>query len=222
MPRDRDGAGQLERIARQLAEADARLLRLAASCTDRAWTSRPPSGGWSPSECVQHLVLSVDALLPRVDAAMRDGRDGQVVGAGPFTAGLLGRVLLWAIEPPYRIRTRTGEAFEPAAARTPSDDVAALLARHAAAREQLVAAQDMALDRLTIVSPFAARVRYNLYVALALVPTHARRHLAGSPARRCASPTPDAVPLPTEHTAATSCCARRRATRAADAAHCGR
>ena len=80
----------------------------------------------------------------------------------------------------------------PAAPRSPSHDVAAALAAHAAVRERLVAGRGLALDRLMIVSPFAARVRYNVFVALALVPTHARRHLwQAERARDATASTPD-------------------------------
>jgi len=38
-------------------------------------------------------------------------------------------------------------------------------------------AQGLPLERLRVVSPFNARVKYNLYSALKLIPVHQRRHL---------------------------------------------
>ena len=75
------GRQQLDRVRTELDEVDASAARLASSCSLAAWQSRPADGGWSPSECVQHLVLSVDAMLARMDVAVRVGL-GHGVGMG--------------------------------------------------------------------------------------------------------------------------------------------
>lgn len=172
------GRDQLDRLRAELDDADARAARLAASCTPASWQMRAADGGWAPSECVQHVVLSADAMLERMDAAIASGQATPRTGDAPFAAGILGRVLLWALEPPYRrLRTRTTSAFVPSLPRNPDADVQALCTAHDRARVSLERARPLALDRLTIVSPFDPRVRYNLYAAFALLAVHARRHL---------------------------------------------
>ena len=170
-------AEQLDALRRQLDACDARAERLAAACTAVQWQARPAEGGWSPSECVQHLVLSVDAMLPRVEGALADGRARQLTGTGPFGAGLLGRLLIWGLEPPYRLKSKTKPAFVPTTTRTPAEDVATLRQAHDRVRAALADAAGLALDRLSIASPFVERARYNAYAALAILPVHARRHL---------------------------------------------
>ena len=171
------GAEQLARLRRELDDVDARAAALARSCSVAEWQERPEPGAWSASECLQHLVLSADAMLPRVDEAMEAGRRAGALGAGPFGAGVFGRILIWALEPPYRVKSRTAARFQPASAATPDEDVAALHRAHDRVRSALDRAQGLALDRLTIQSPFFERARYNLYAAFALLPVHARRHL---------------------------------------------
>lgn len=177
MTRESTGADQLRRIAAELDEVDARAVALATGCDEARWQARAPGGGWSPSECLEHLVLSVDAMLPRIDAALAQGDAQGMRAPGPFAPGLLGRLLLWSIEPPYRMKAKTGPAFVPAERRTPAEDVARLRNAHDRVRASLDRAQGLALDRLSIQSPFMERVRYNLYTAFALLPVHARRHL---------------------------------------------
>jgi hypothetical protein len=126
---------------------------------------------------VQHLVLSVDAMLPRMEAALAGARARQQTGTGPFKPGLLGRLLIWGLEPPYRMKSKTGAAFVPRATRTPDEDVAALRHAHDRVRAALDQASGLALDRLSIASPFFERARYNVYAAFAVLPVHARRHL---------------------------------------------
>lgn len=172
------GADQLAQVRAALDAADVRAAALAAACAPDAWSRRPADGGWSPSECVQHLVLSVDAMLARMDVAISDGQARAIVGPGPFSPGWLGRVLIWMLEPPYRrMRSKTGAAFVPPGAGDPVADVAALRAAHDRVRGSLDQASGLALDRLTVESPFDARARYNVYAAFAILPVHARRHL---------------------------------------------
>jgi hypothetical protein len=172
------GRDQLDRVRSELDEADVRATRLAAKCSLAAWQARPAEGGWSPSECVQHLVLSVAAMLERMDVAIANAQAQGQKGEGPYGAGVLGRLLLWSLEPPYRrLRTRTGTAFVPTSTRTPDEDVAALRTAHDRVRASLERARGLSLDRVTIGSPFAAGARYNLYAAFAILAVHARRHL---------------------------------------------
>ena len=168
---------QLDRLRRELDDADARAAALAASCSTDEWRTRPPGGGWSPSECLQHLVLSVDAMLPRIDEALQEGVAQGLRSTGPFGPGLLGRLLLWSIEPPYRIRTRTAPSFIPPSARLPHEDLADLSRAHEEVRRAIDRARGVALNRVSMESPFDARVRYNIWTALAILPAHARRHL---------------------------------------------
>jgi hypothetical protein len=186
------GSGQLDRLRREFDQADARALALAASCSTAQWTARPDDGGWSPSECVQHLVLSVDATLARMDAAIAAGIASGRHGEGPFRPGLIGRLLMWSLEPPYRMKSKTGAAFVPPSRRSADEDVGALRAAHDRVRASLERARGLALDRLAIQSPFAERVRYNLYASFAILAVHARRHLwqAEQAARRTSRAAP--------------------------------
>ena len=58
-----------------------------------------------------------------------------------------------------------------------AEDVATLRQAHDRVRAALADAAGLALDRLSIASPFVERARYNAYAALAILPVHARRHL---------------------------------------------
>ncbi len=171
------GLAQLERIRDELDAVDARAEALARRCSAAQWQARPALGGWSPSECVQHLELSARAMLPRMRAAIEQGRLDQRVGSGPYRAGLVPRLLMWMLEPPYRMKSKTGAAFTPATARTPDEDIAALRAAHDEVRASLLQARGLALDRLSIASPFFERARYDLYAAFAIIAVHARRHV---------------------------------------------
>lgn len=168
---------QLLDIERQLDATARRAELLAARAGPDRWQARPLPTQWSPSECVQHLGTTIDAFLPLIDAALESADRPEAPVTRTFRPNLFGRVLLWVIEPPYRIRTKTGDAFVPPATRTSEVDLAELAERHRALRQRLVRADGHPLDRLTIVSPFDARVRYSLFTTFCIVPAHERRHL---------------------------------------------
>lgn len=150
---------------------------LAARAGHTHWMQRPSPTRWSPSECVQHLIASIDAFVPLVDEALRHAEKPAAPSAGPFDPDLLGRLLLWAIEPPYRLRVKTAAPFVPAAARTAGTDLADLVSRHAMWHARMRQANGYPLDRIRIPSPFVKRAGYSLYTTFCIVPCHERRHL---------------------------------------------
>ena len=81
------------------------------------------------------------------------------------------------LEPPYKMKGKTGAAFEPANVE-PMDQT---LERFDYLQQELQARVDraagLALERLKLKSPFSAHVRYNLYATFCILAAHQRRHL---------------------------------------------
>lgn len=168
---------QLPTLHHALDDTERRAHALAARAGHDRWMQSPAPGRWSPSECVQHLVATIDAFVPLVDEALTRAERPTPPAVGPYRPDLMGRVLLWVIEPPYRIATKTSERFVPAAARTADLDLAELVARHEVWHARMRRANGYPLDAIHIASPFMRHVRYSLYTTFCLVPTHERRHL---------------------------------------------
>ncbi len=168
---------QLAAIKEDLAVAHQRLRGLCQGLDGRSWTLRPAAGGWSIAECVTHLNITSEQYIPLLDEAIRSGRQQGIEGQGPFRRGVIGWVLLRYMEPPYRMKAKTPLAFQP----TRVAPMAGTLDRFAYLQQEVQARVDrsagLALDRLRVVSPFNARITYNVYVAFALLAAHQRRHL---------------------------------------------
>lgn len=174
---------QIEAIVRGFEAATRRLHALAQALPEERWSARRHAHRWSVAECVAHLNLTSVAMLPlvrgAVDAARAHG------GAAPprYRMGLMGWVMYYGAGPlprlgPFRVgRMRTSAAFVPSGD-LPRDELIAEFDR--LQREQIQAtraADGLPIDRVRIVSPFDARVRYDGYAALALLPRHQHRHL---------------------------------------------
>lgn len=167
---------QLAAIVRNLETAQERLDRLARHTHSRMWNTRPAPGQWSPAECVAHLNLSSAAIVPvlRTGIASACTQPGQ---ASRYRRDAAGWLVSHLIAPSGSVKLKTAARFVPA----PEHEVPALLREFAERQAELVAcvraADGLPIDQVTVASPFDARLSYNLYAALTLVPRHQHRHL---------------------------------------------
>jgi hypothetical protein len=171
------GAAQLASIVRELADARERAHRIADRLEPASWIRRPHKGGWSVAECLQHLNLSSEAFLGRLQQAIAGARAEGLDSQGPFRLDFFGWLLCRLLEPPYRMRVKTGAPFVPGAI-APADEVLGAFDRWQDALVDCVRSADgLAIDRVRVTSPFSARVKYSVYSSFRLVPVHQRRHL---------------------------------------------
>jgi hypothetical protein len=167
---------QVAEVRRGLEEAESSIVRFADSVGDDVWTKRPPSGGWSPAECIAHLTMTTDSYLQlfseaearvRKDAAL-PSRYGRGVGGG---------LLEWILEPPYRTRSKTLAEFVPHSRAPKFETMSAFQKSQKALYAWIDSVASMPLDQMVVTSPFNKRLKYNAYSALRIIAAHQRRHL---------------------------------------------
>lgn len=167
---------QLEEVRRELEQTLAHAHSVAAAAGKR-FNVRPAAGRWSVAENLQHLNLTTRAYLPKLDVALQQVVQSNVLAQEPYDLEWVARGLKWMLEPPVRLRLPTTPSMEPA----PKFDVASVLTNFDALQQRLfefiAAGRGYALNRTHIVSPFSDRVKYNSYAALVLIAVHQRRHL---------------------------------------------
>jgi hypothetical protein len=78
-----------------------------------ALARRPAPSRWSVAEHVEHLCLTTEAYLPLIASAADALRARGERAQGALRADLMGRFLLWMVEPPVRKRVRTSDRFVP-------------------------------------------------------------------------------------------------------------
>ena len=164
-------------LSRQFNNATDRARAVVAALSPDALMRRPATDDWSPAECLTHLSLTAYIFKPLLDQAIDAARAHGVRGAGPYRMDLLGRVMRWIMEPPYRVRTKSAPTVAPVEVGPPERVLPAFLAAQDVLIESLDAADGVALDRTTIISPFNRRLRYNLLSMFAILAAHERRHL---------------------------------------------
>jgi hypothetical protein len=153
------------------AQAEACTLRARVMANHAAFGERP-AAGWSAAECVAHLSRSSEELLPLIEDATRRAE----TALDSYRLTWKERLLIWFLEPPYRMKVSTKGDFEPAVGDAsevlPDFEKSQLRLDRALER-----AKGRAIDGVQIESPFDKNVHYSAWAALNVLLAHQRRHL---------------------------------------------
>lgn len=176
-------AKQLDAVAHDLAQVRRRSDALLTQVSDAQWATRPGEQEWSVAECIAHLNLTSDAMVPRIRAALTEARDLPGVGERAYAHSTLGWILAKTVGPAPRLagvtigRVRTAPAFVPHHL-LPRDETVAEFRRWRGEQEDLVRdSVGLAIDRVKIESPFRAGTYYDGWSSLVILARHELRHL---------------------------------------------
>jgi hypothetical protein len=173
---------QLAAVVAEFEAAQHRLHRVTATVPEARWAVRADPERWSVAECVAHLNLTSRAYLPLLREALERARalGARSSGAAPmrYRRDPIGWLLWRTAGPPVRFgRLRTAAPFVPKGD-LPREEVIAEFDRLQAEQVACVREADgLPLDRVRITSPFNARLHYNLFACLTILPRHQHRHL---------------------------------------------
>lgn len=167
---------QLEVIRRELSEATVRAEAILDRSPEDRLTQRPPDGGWSAAECIEHLTLTSRALLPQLDQAL----SGTLTVRLParLRRDLVGWIVWQGVRPTTKMKAKTSAPFMPGSGRTAAEILAEFRELQSAMLEHLHTANSRPIDRIRIPSPFTERLRYSVFSAFTVLAAHQHRHLA--------------------------------------------
>jgi hypothetical protein len=168
---------EIEALRQQFEQLAAMADALVAPLSDELLSRPPATGGWSVAQCIDHLNSTAREYLPRLDEAIAEAIRRGLYGEGPFTYNVIGRLFVFALEPPPRLRTRTTPAFEPGRDRTRHEIMAAFRAYQVQYIDRLRQANGLDLARARVTSPAISWLRIPLGSGLAALAAHERRHL---------------------------------------------
>lgn len=168
---------QLQAVADEFHAARARLGKLVSAVPEQWWTRRAHPDRWSVAECVAHLNLTAAAYLPLLDDALDRAQSVRARPTGTYRRDPVGWLLWRTMGPPVRVRTKTSAPFVPTNVRSVAGLIQEFERLHDEQLRRVQRADGLPLTRVRVVSPFNARVRYNLYSCLTILPRHEDRHL---------------------------------------------
>ena len=163
-------SAQLAAIASELNDVSTGWKTLLTNLPKAKLWQRPAKGGWSVGECIDHLTTTTKQMLPAIDRVVPNAPRGD----GPYKMDLKGRLLVWFMEPPYRMKFKAVPTFQPHQSQDPLNE---FLQFQEQALDALRRCNGLDLNKMKIVSPVDERMSYNAYAGLKLLPAHQRRHL---------------------------------------------
>jgi len=168
---------QLQAVVDEFESAERRLRQLAGTVPTDQWPRRPDPARWSVAECVAHLNLTSRAYLPLLREGLERARRLEKPAPSRYGRDPIGWLLWKWMGPPVRFRVKTAASFVPGAT-DPPDQLIETFGRLQADQIACVrAADELPLGEVRITSPFNARVKYNLFAGLTMLPPHQHRHL---------------------------------------------
>jgi uncharacterized damage-inducible protein DinB len=170
-------APELDDLRRQFEDITRSLDDLLADLRDDQFSWRPATDAWSIGHVLDHLNASARHYLPILDEGISEAIRRGIYGEGPFHYSWLGRALVYANEPPSRLKVKAPQRVQPSAMRARHEIVAALRAYQVQFVDRLRQANGLDLARARVGSPVHKWVRFSLGSGFALMAAHERRHL---------------------------------------------
>lgn len=168
---------QLEGFLREFEGVRVNALELVGDLPEKDFHTRPAPGKWSVAECLAHLNATARQYQPVIQRAAGWGHSRGHYGQGPFGYGLLGKLAVWILEPPPRVRLPAPGVFRPVDHGSKNGVVEEFLGAREKYTECLWMANGLDLGRVKIASPTSPRVKVNLAGGFAFLAAHERRHL---------------------------------------------
>jgi hypothetical protein len=168
---DFDLSARLESIA--AIEKD--LDQLVSVVTEGQFHAPTRSGGWSIGHCLEHLILSGMAFVACWDEGLQSlSRASHHYG---WAASWWSRLVIWRMEPPYRLKARTSRALTPCSRRSRDETLARFHDMHAEVVRRVELSREREAYGINVRVPVASWLRYPLAFSIDLALAHERRHV---------------------------------------------
>ncbi len=170
-------AGELAERQRELHQAGLHATDLAGGLTAAGFNWRPGPDRWSIGQCLDHLNRTGYQYRDTLTGIIEDARARRRLGNPPYRHGWMGRLFIWYLEPPPRLRVTAPRSLRPA----PELDPGRTLAEFQQLQEELIQlvrrANGLDLGAVRFPSPFFRLLRLSLGQGFASITAHERRHL---------------------------------------------
>lgn len=155
-----------------------------------AW--RPDPTRWGLADICAHLARITEVYLPALDAVIERAHAAAAYSDAPLRGTLLGRFLVWTMEPPPRFRMKAPAMLLPDP-ELPADEArTAYRAAQEALRLRLERAAGLDLTHVRMRLPTIKALALPLGTVFAVLLAHERRHLWQATALRQSRDFPDA------------------------------
>jgi len=174
---------QIVDVVNAFEHAQSRLDRLTDAIPEDRWGMRSKPQRWSVAECVAHLNLTNSAYVPRIRKAIEEARNLPRTAGASYKRDTIGKIFAVMVGPIPKIgktrigRVKTTADFVPTGI-VPKQQLVAEFKRLQLELIGMVKESDgLAIDKVSITSPFGEKIHYNVYSTYVILPRHEERHI---------------------------------------------
>jgi len=136
---------------------------------------KPSPERWSVAQCFDHLLTTNKGYLPEIDNVLA-GKERKFWERMPVLPGLMGKLLIKAVDPASTRKVKAPKVFQPAQSDISGSVINDFVAQQATIIEKMKATAHLDVERINITSPVAAVVTYSLMDTYRVIVVHNRRH----------------------------------------------
>jgi hypothetical protein len=172
-----DLATELQQYAGEFAAVRRDAERLVDNLTEAQIDWRENEASWSIGDCLNHLAVTGTLSVVHIRSAIAETRARGLLGSGPFSHPVPGRLLIWLMDAPPRIRFRAPKPYRPLAGCSVPQVLSAFFALQDDVMRVLREANGVDLASVKVVNPVTSWLRLTIGQELAFTAAHERRHL---------------------------------------------
>jgi hypothetical protein len=163
------------RLIDELHAADRRAESIAARLSPAQLNWQPSQNAWSIGQCLEHLRVGNEILVPAISAALQGHQEGRVeeITLGWFSGWF---IRSYIAPNPGGARARAPKKTEPAS-QVDANVLAAFLRSTEAARVLVKQASSYDVNRIRYKNPFVPLLRFTVGAGLEIISKHEGRHL---------------------------------------------
>jgi hypothetical protein len=170
-----------DELIQDFLDLDRRYAALLEGSTHEQLTLSPSGGGWSVSQCIEHVTRVNAVYLLAIKPAIAGSRTLGESNDQPLrTAGWFSAFFLRSISPEGKIKMRAPRIGRPdpdSSQINPEQALQKLLRTHLEIREVLASSQQLNLNRIRFRNPFVPLIRFTVATGFLVMAAHGRRHL---------------------------------------------
>ena len=157
------------------ADRDAASLMASLTPEQAAWSRG--RGCWSVLDCLRHTSIAVRFYLTRIEPAITRGWERGCTNPGPYEYNAFDRFVVRQLEPPYRLKTKTGPMYQPRGLKQADEVLADYIRAHDEVREAIRRSDGLDLAGIRFRHPHLFLLTFSLGSGFESMAAHARRHL---------------------------------------------
>lgn len=144
--------------------------------TAEALNWKPNINTWSIGQVIQHIIVVNETYYPVLDQLRKGTYTVPILGRIGFVHRFFGRVVLNAVQPDQKRKTRTFPVWQPDSSNIPADIVAQFEKHHENLKLLIGNSQSLINKNTLISSPANRIIVYKLETAFDIMVAHEKRH----------------------------------------------